>query len=72
MEVLGNAKDALFFSTILLISIAKASFTFIHSIYSAVLVKQINLISIELAANCSILTYNKVSSETTKSLLFFI
>ena len=51
MDVLGKAKEALFFSTIFFISKASVSLTFIHSWYCLVLVKHINFKSIELAAN---------------------
>ena len=66
--MLGKAKDALFFSTIFFISIANSSLTFIHSKYAVVFVKQINLISIELAANCSIFTVRNVPEDDVEKL----
>ena len=70
--MLGKAKDALFFSTMLFISIANTSLTFIHSKYAVVFVKQINLISIELAANCSIFTDKNVPDDEVEKLSLFL
>ena len=70
--MLGKAKDALFFSTIFFISIANSSLTFIHSKYAVVFVKQINLISIELAANCSIFTDRNVPEDDVEKLSLFL